>query len=99
MRSRNHNSLYNALAALGTTLVNGLLGIVVTKLVIAHFGSDFNGLNSTANQIVNILLVLEGGFLWRKPGYVLQKEQTLIAQCASGEKTVYITGKPAEDDP
>ena len=62
MRSRNHNSLYNALAALGTTLVNGLLGIVVTKLVIAHFGSDFNGLNSTANQIVNILLVLEGGF-------------------------------------
>ena len=62
MRSRNKNSLYNALAALGTTLVNGLLGIVVTKFVIAHFGSDFNGLNSTANQIVNILLVLEGGF-------------------------------------
>lgn len=62
MRSRNHNSLYNALAALGTTLVNGLLGIVVTKFVIARFGSDFNGLNSTANQIVNILLVLEGGF-------------------------------------
>ena len=62
MRSRNHNSLYNALAALGTTLVNGLLGIVVTKFVISRFGSDFNGLNSTANQIVNILLVLEGGF-------------------------------------
>ncbi len=62
MRSRNKNSLYNALAALGMTLVNGLLGIVVTKFVIAYFGSDFNGLNSTANQIVNILLVLEGGF-------------------------------------
>ena len=62
MRSRNKNSLYNALAALGMTLVNGLLGIVVTKFVISHFGSDFNGLNSTANQIVNILLVLEGGF-------------------------------------
>ena len=62
MVSRNKNSLFNALAALGTTLVNGLLGIVVTKFVIAWFGSDFNGLNSTANQIVNILLVLEGGF-------------------------------------
>lgn len=62
MRSRNKNSLYNALAALGMTLVNGLLGIIVTKFVIARFGSDFNGLNSTANQIVNILLVLEGGF-------------------------------------
>lgn len=54
--------MYNALAALAMTMVNGLLGIVVTKFVISHFGSDFNGLNSTANQIVNILLVLEGGF-------------------------------------
>lgn len=44
------------------TLVNGLLGIVVTRFVIERFGSDFNGLNSTANQIVNVLLVLEGGF-------------------------------------
>lgn len=44
------------------TLVNGLFGIVVTRLVISHFGSDFNGLNSTANQIINVLLILEGGF-------------------------------------
>ena len=44
------------------TLVNGLMGIVVTRLVISHYGSDFNGLNSTANQIINVLLILEGGF-------------------------------------
>ncbi len=44
------------------TLVNGLLGIVVTRLIIGQYGSDFNGLNSTANQIVNVLLILEGGF-------------------------------------
>lgn len=44
------------------TLVNGLLGIVVTRFIIESFGSDFNGLNSTANQIVNVLLILEGGF-------------------------------------
>lgn len=44
------------------TMANGLLGIVVTRFVVASFGSDFNGLNSTANQIVNVLLVLEGGF-------------------------------------
>ena len=60
--SRNKMSLLNALAAIGITLVNGLLGIVVTQFVIGSYGSDFNGLNATANQIVNILLILEGGF-------------------------------------
>ncbi len=60
--SRNKLSLFNALASIGLTLVNGLLGIVVTRLIISSYGSDFNGLNATANQIVNILLILEGGF-------------------------------------
>ncbi len=60
--SRSKNSLYNAITAMMMTLVNGLLGIVVTGFVLARFGSDFNGLNSTANQIVNVLLILEGGF-------------------------------------
>lgn len=60
--SKSKISLLNAATALCMTLVNGLLGIVVTRLVIERFGSDFNGLNSTANQIVNVLLILEGGF-------------------------------------
>lgn len=55
-------SIYNAVTALGLTLVNGLLGIITTYYIISEFGSDFNGLNSTANQIINMLLVLEGGF-------------------------------------
>lgn len=55
-------SFYNAFAAIVLTLVNGILGIVVTRLVIGRYGSDFNGLNSTANQIINVLLILEGGF-------------------------------------
>lgn len=59
---RSRYSLYNALSAMGLTLVNGLFGIVVTQFIIRSFGSDFNGLNSTANQIVNMLLILEGGF-------------------------------------
>lgn len=61
-QSRKRLSLYNTITAIGLTLVNGLLGIVVTRLIISRFGSDFNGLNSTANQIVNVLLILEGGF-------------------------------------
>lgn len=60
--SRSKISLLNAATALTMTLVNGLLGIIVTRLIIESFGSDFNGLNSTANQIVNVLLILEGGF-------------------------------------
>jgi len=60
--NRTKLSTLNALLALILTLVNGLLGIVVTRLVIGYFGSDFNGLNSTVNQIVNVLLILEGGF-------------------------------------
>ena len=60
--TRSKNSLFNAITAMGMTLVNGLLGIVVTRFVLARFGSDFNGLNSTANQIINVLLILEGGF-------------------------------------
>ena len=62
IQSRSKNSILNAISAMALTLVNGLLGVVVTKMVISHFGSDFNGLNSTANQIVNMLLILEGGF-------------------------------------
>jgi len=61
-QTRSKNSLLNAITAMGMTLVNGLLGIVVTRLVIAAYGSDFNGLNATANQIINVLLILEGGF-------------------------------------
>ncbi len=61
-QTRSKNSLLNAITAMGMTLVNGLLGIIVTRMVIAAYGSDFNGLNSTANQIVNVLLILEGGF-------------------------------------
>lgn len=61
-QSRTKYSIYNAASAILLTLINGLFGIVVTRLVISHFGSDFNGLNSTANQIINVLLILEGGF-------------------------------------
>ncbi len=60
--NRNRNSVLNALSAIALTLLNGLLGIVVTKMIIHEYGSDFNGLNSTANQLVNVLLIVEGGF-------------------------------------
>lgn len=61
-RSKSIYSGLNALSAMCLTLVNGLLGIVVTRLILEYFGSDFNGLNSTANQVVHVLLIVEGCF-------------------------------------
>jgi hypothetical protein len=61
-KDRNQYSLYNAVSALGLTLTNGFLTIIVTRFILSKFGSDFNGINATANQIVNVLLIIEGGF-------------------------------------
>ena len=59
---RNKKSLYNAITAVINTLSSGLFGLIVIKLIIETYGSDFNGLNSTAAQLVSIVMLLEGGF-------------------------------------
>lgn len=60
--NKSQKSLYTAVSGIALTLINGILGLVVTKLIISSYGSDFNGLNSTANQFINMLLIVEGGF-------------------------------------
>jgi hypothetical protein len=60
--NKSKRSLLAAVSALALSLVNGLFALVVTKLVIVEYGSDFNGLNSTANQFISMLLIIEGGF-------------------------------------
>lgn len=62
LKSRNANSILNAISSLLFTLVNGVLTIIVTNVILVKFGSDLNGINSAANQVVNILLILESGF-------------------------------------
>lgn len=59
---RNEKSILTGLSAIILTVINGLMGIIVTRVILIQFGSDFNGLNSTTNQIVNMMLILEGGF-------------------------------------
>ena len=59
---RSKRSFFNAIAAMAQTIGNGLLGMVVTRLILVTYGSDFNGLNSAVTQVVSMLLVLEGGF-------------------------------------
>ena len=60
--NKSKKSMYTAISAIAFTLVNGLLGLIVLRLVISRLGSDFNGLNSTATQLVSMLLIVEGGF-------------------------------------
>lgn len=60
--NKSKRSILNAISAAILNFGNGLLSFVVTYLVINKFGSDFNGINSAANQIVSVLLIIEGGF-------------------------------------
>ncbi len=60
--NKSKRSIYTAISAIAFTLVNGILGLIVLRLVISHLGSDFNGLNSTATQLVSMLMIVEGGF-------------------------------------
>lgn len=60
--NKTRNSLYNSITSVLFTIVNGLCNLIVTRKMIEVYGSDFNGLNSTATQFVNVLLIIEGGF-------------------------------------
>ena len=44
------------------TVIKGLLNLIVARWIIKVYGSDYNGLASTANQLINMLLIAEGGF-------------------------------------
>ncbi len=60
--NKSRRSMLTAVSSVALTLINGVFAVVITKLVITNYGSDFNGLNSTANQFVSMLLIIEGGF-------------------------------------
>ncbi len=49
-------------------------------------------------QVRPAMLVLEGGFLWRRPGWVEQRQDALVGHCPGGDRPVFITGTPAKDD-
>ena len=49
------------------------------------------------NQLRPAMLVLEGGYLWGRTGWVEKSDQTLIGHDATGETHVYTTGQPVVD--
>ena len=60
--NKSKRSILTAVSAIALSIINGLFALVITKLIIVEYGSDFNGLNSTANQFISMLLIFEGGF-------------------------------------
>ena len=48
-------------------------------------------------QLKPAMLVLEGGFLWGRPGWLEKAGDVLIAHSPAGNRTVYTTGNATED--
>ena len=60
--NKTNRSILNLITSVVLMILNGVFNIVVIRKIIEVYGSDFNGLNSTATQFINILLIVEGGF-------------------------------------
>lgn len=60
--NRTRRTAANAIAQAIAVLIQSVFGLFVTREIIAHIGSDYNGINSTATQVLTVLSLLEGGF-------------------------------------
>jgi O-antigen/teichoic acid export membrane protein len=60
--SRTIKSILNGVSGLILTFLTGFIGFIITNLIIRTYGSDFNGIISVSNQLINLLLIFEGGF-------------------------------------
>lgn len=60
--NKSQKSLLNAITALLNMAVTSIIGLVLGKTILSHYGSEYNGINATVSQIVNTIMVLEGGF-------------------------------------
>ena len=54
--------MLNAIFALLQMAVTSIFGLVLSRGIMSHYGSDYNGINSIVTQVVNAIMVLEGGF-------------------------------------
>lgn len=60
--NKGKKSILNAVSALFQMVVVSIIGLILTKSIISFFGSEYNGINSTVTQIINAIMILEGGF-------------------------------------
>ena len=55
-------SMINAIFALIQMGAVSIIGLVIGRSILTYYGSDYNGVNSIVTQLVNVIMVLEGGF-------------------------------------
>ncbi len=60
--NRVKNTFLNAFVMIVNTGLMSILSLISTNLILKNYGSDFNGVVATANQFVNLILIVEGGF-------------------------------------
>lgn len=60
--NRSKKSILNAIFALLQMVVTSIFGLILSRSIMNHYGSDYNGINSIVTQVVNAIMVLEGGF-------------------------------------
>ena len=65
MLSNGGKTRKTALIMLGnllTTILTSVFSLIINQKILTALGSDYNGVNSTAAQIITILTLIEGGF-------------------------------------
>jgi hypothetical protein len=60
--NKGKKSILNAVIALLQMVTTCLIGLVFNRIILEKFGSPVNGLNATVTQIVNAIMIVEGGF-------------------------------------
>lgn len=58
---RTKSSMFNFIVKLLSSIIIGVLGIILNNLILTNFGSSLNGLWGTIGQVLNLLTILEGG--------------------------------------
>lgn len=92
--NRVKNSVLNAIVMIANTGLLSILALVSTNIILKNYGSDYNGVVSTANQFVNLILIVEGGFTTAinvslfKP--FVNNDQKKINQIMAAAKKVFL---------
>ena len=58
---RTKNSVYNVIIGFLYILVHSFSSFIITNLILSSFGSEINGLISSAKQILSYASLIEGG--------------------------------------
>lgn len=92
--TRVKNTVLNAIVMILNTAIISILSLISTNIILKNYGSDYNGVVATANQLVTLILIVEGGFTTAinvalfKP-YV-NDEQKKINEIMTAAKKVFI---------